>query len=171
MILRSSTTKLPQNATAFSPTWATLPLLVQEGILTELANNYQGNSADDKRHRVAYATVCLQWQEHFESQTFKTIHLDPSHLGDFRDIIQRRIKKGPDEVGHGGRPSKRRKLAAESAQVSQVDRHMPRIELIRLRVLLEEYDCRTCKQPESGRERVRFVHSWGLWRHGMRLSD
>lgn len=148
-------TKPSQDTTGSWQTWSGLPLLVQVRILESLGNDYDRNPAEDKRHRAAYATVCLQWQEYFERRHFRKLVLHQSDLDDFQKIIQRRVDVGPSEVRGGSRPSKRRKTTVELEP--QVRRYMPRIRRIWLRVHLLEYDCKTCKEPESGKERVRFV--------------
>lgn len=134
--------------------WHWLPTIVQRQILTELSNDYDRDLAKDKKHRAAYAAVCLEWQEFFEASgaNFGKLVLHPSALDEFQKIIQRRQKTGE---GNLVRPRKKAKVAA--AETLPVKRQMLHIRHIWLRIELNEYTCKNCKEGESGKERVGYV--------------
>lgn len=119
--------------------WNRIPSIVQEMILRELANDYDFNSTEDKQRRANYATVCIQWQEFFESINFRKLVLHPSALVDLEQLLLRRrdVLLGP----RGGivTPTKAQRLAGEFPPLA-VSR-MPRIAHIWLRVVLLDYDC------------------------------
>lgn len=141
--------------------WHGLPLTVQQQILKELSNDYNRDLAEDKKHRAAYAAVCLEWQEFFEASgaNFGKLVLHPSALDAFQKIIQRRQKNRTGNTGGDrGRPRKRPKVAAEESLPGlPAKRHMLYIRYIWLRIELQEYSCKNCKKPEEGKEKVRYV--------------
>jgi hypothetical protein len=106
--------------------WAGLPLLVQEAVLKELAQDYNRYEVMDKRHRAAYATVNLQWQEFFEKLNFNKLVLADSDLERFGEIVRRRTPHN--------------KSGKESCQPSSLSR-MPRIRHIWLQIQLLPYTC------------------------------
>lgn len=112
--------------------WAHIPLLVQDQILKELANDYNRESKEDKRNRAAYAAVCPEWQEYFEALNFKRLVLHPAALDEFQTLLQRR-----------------------QAPLSRLP--MPRIRHLWLRIELPKYDCDSCSRPESPQEMTRCV--------------
>lgn len=135
--------------------WKELPDIVQCLILTELANGYNRDLAEDKMHRAAYAAVSLEWQEFFEDINFGKLVLHPTVLGDLEKTIQRRQINEPVKNRVRGRSNKRQKLTAEIPLPARY--RMPRIKHIWLRIELQEYTCQMCKVPESGKETVRCV--------------
>lgn len=138
--------------------WHGLPLTVQQQILRELSNDYNRDLAEDKRHRAAYAAVCLGWQEYFEASNanFGKLVLHPSALDAFENIIHRRGKTRTGNMGGDhSRQRKKRKVVME--EIPQARGHMLYIRHIWLRVELQEYSCKDCKTPETGKETVRYV--------------
>lgn len=107
--------------------WRHLPWIVQHQILRELANDYNRHLPQHKRHRAAYAAVCLEWQAFFEASTanFGKLVLQESALDEFGRIIQRRHYK------------------------------MPYLRHIWLRVVLQKYGCDHCQDPETEAEITR----------------
>lgn len=122
--------------------WERLPLIVQEAVLEELAEDYNRHSLEDRRSRAAYASVSLQWQEFFEKLNFNKLILRHSALNGFRKIVKRRshICKS----GNAGR-RRQRPVAVTSPSLSR----MPRIQHIWLCIELLPYDCGRCKLPEA----------------------
>lgn len=140
--------------------WHGLPLTVQQQVLRELSNDYNRDLAEDKKHRAAYAAVCLEWQEFFEASgaNFGKLVLHPSALDAFQKIIQRRQKNRTGNTGGDRvRPRQRPKVAAEETLTAK--RHMLYIRHIWLRIELQEYSCKNCKKPEKGKEMARYVFS------------
>lgn len=129
MELRSGSVHQSSARTPSAPvSWDGLPSIVQQQILRELANDYDRDLAQDKIHRAAYAAVCLEWQGLFEASAanFGKLVLHPSALDGFQRIIRRRHNK------------------------------MPYIRHIWLRIELQEYTCKNCENPETGKEIVRY---------------
>jgi hypothetical protein len=151
-IHQSSTAQFPPEATA---DWATLPLIVQDLILEELADKYKCDSPEDRKNRAAYAAVCSEWQGFFESRSFGKLVLHPSSLGAFEKIVQRRQSNNP--VKKGDRTSWRRRQKPVGKASPPAGSRMPRIKHIWLRVELQQYDCRNCRAPEDSVETVRYV--------------
>lgn len=138
--------------------WHGLPLIVQQQILRELSNNYNRDLAEDRKHRASYAAVCLEWQELFEasSANFGKLVLHQSALDAFQKIIQRRQKNRAGHTeGERDNPKKRRKVEAEESLSAKG--HMLHIKHIWLRIELQEYSCKNCKESEAGIEKVRCV--------------
>lgn len=137
--------------------WYNLPLTVQLQILRELSNDYNRDLAEDKKHRAAYAAVSLEWQGFFEAShaNFGKLVLHQTALDAFQKITQRRQKNRPgNAAGDCDRPRKRRKTAAEGTPPAKG--HTLHIRHIWLRVELQEYGCKNCKTPETGKEKVRY---------------
>lgn len=127
--------------------WERIPSIVQEGILRELAEDYNRHSLEDKRHRAAYAAVSLQWQIFFERLNFHKLVLHPSALKDFETIIKRRLHY----KNSGKKGCQRQRTAAKAfLPVSR----MPQIHHIWLCIELLPYNCNKCKLPEDTREVV-----------------
>lgn len=131
--------------------WERLPSIVQQAVLSELAEDYNRHSLEDKRCRADYAAVNLQWQEFFENLNFNKLVLRPSDLKSFEEIVTRRSHRRKRETG---RWQKQR----TAAQASPTLRLMPQIRHIWLRIGLLAYDCRRCKLPEEPKEAVRYVY-------------
>jgi hypothetical protein len=128
--------------------WKNIPSIVQEGILKDLAEDYNRHSLEDRRRRAAYAAVSLQWQTFFERLNFNKLALRPSALKDFETIVKRRLNyKNSGKKGH----QSQRKATNASPSVSR----MPRIHHIWLHIELLPYNCTNCKLPEDSREVVR----------------
>jgi hypothetical protein len=121
--------------------WERLPLIVQEAVLEQLAEDYDRHSLEDRRSRAAYATVNLQWQEFFEKLNFNKLILRDSALKDFRKIVKRRLYTW--KSGNAGRQRQR---------TSPSRSRMPRIRHIWLCIELLPYDCKKCKLSEDAKQ-------------------
>ncbi|KAL1880123.1 hypothetical protein Daus18300_001486 [Diaporthe australafricana] len=138
--------------------WGQLPDIVQQAVLSELAEDYNRHSAEDRKRRAAYAAVCQQWQELFEKLNFSKLVLLPSALKEFGNIVKRRSQN----MNGGDEGRQRQKTAAkDSPYLSRV----PRIQHIWLRIELLAYDCTKCKSPEEPREAIRnnVIFTKALW--------
>lgn len=134
--------KITESSPATLVNWQRLPIIVQEAIMGELAEDYNRHSSKDKRCRAAFAAVGLQWQKFFEKLNFNKLVLRSSDLKDFGKIVKRRLQ------------SRKRKTAADATLSLYC---MPRVRHIWLCVELLPYECRGCKFPEEPKEEIRSV--------------
>lgn len=129
--------------------WTDLPDIVQTQILKALANDDFRHSVDDKKARAAYAAVCPQWRDFFESLNFGKLVLHQADLDELWNITQRRQNArsdggwGQDNIRDGVSP-------------------MPRVHHIWLRVELRTYVCAdiwttSYTEPESYLTSTRYA--------------
>lgn len=135
--------KITESSPAALVNWQRLPIIVQEAIMGELAEDYNRHSSEDKRCRAAYAAVDLQWQKFFEKLNFNKLVLRSSDLEDFGKIVKRRLQ------------SRNRRTAADATLSLYC---MPRVRHIWLCVKLLPYKCNRCNFPEEPKEETWSVY-------------
>ncbi|KAI5459680.1 hypothetical protein BGZ63DRAFT_446536 [Mariannaea sp. PMI_226] len=66
--------------------WSLLPLAARLGVLEIL----RGSDENDSKSGLAqYASVCKEWQGHFEKKLYRRLILTPSSLGEFDKLVRR----------------------------------------------------------------------------------
>lgn len=124
-------------------------------ILRELAGGHSAGCGHVGQRRAAIASVCSEWQAFFERRSFRKLVLHVSDLAKFEKMVKRRTNS------RNAVQSRSRANRASEGSTLKVAR-MPQIKHIWLRNELNRYDCPKCRDPEGGREPVRYTHTKAL---------
>jgi hypothetical protein len=78
--------------------WGKLPAEIRLIILDMVAKDHSTKS--EPYACAAYASVCQEWQDFWEKETFQQLILDPERLLDLDRVVHRKNQRRIDRIEH-----------------------------------------------------------------------